>query len=161
MESSALRNGRADPLKIPPRPPVGCLVAYEFLWRSQSQYREDGFKVYPAAIVFSRDQGDNEILTYALGMSHSPPSDAQRAVEVPIKLKRHLGLDDSPSWIYTDQLNVFVWAGADLRPASWLSDRPNLDSCVIGVLPKGWFQDLLRHLEDSRRMQQLQATKRT
>jgi hypothetical protein len=51
--------------------------------------------------------------------------------------KRHLGLDDKASWIYTDQLNVFVWAGADLRPASWLSDKPNLDGCVIGALPSG------------------------
>jgi hypothetical protein len=137
------------------------LVAYEFLWRSQSQYRDDGFKVYPAAVVFARGTGDGAITTYALGMSHSQPSALQRAVEVPRKLKRHLGLDELPSWIYTDQLNVFVWAGADLRPASWLSEKPHLDSCVIGALPTGWFHDLLQHLDESRRLQKLKVIKRT
>jgi hypothetical protein len=136
-------------------------VAYEFLWRSQRQYREDGFKVYPTAIVSARDLDGGAILTYALGISHSLPLSGQRAVEVPVRLKRHLGLDDRASWIYTDQLNVFVWAGADLRPASWLSDKPNLDSCVIGALPSGWFQGLLGHLDESRKLQRLAAIKRT
>jgi hypothetical protein len=70
---------------------------------------------------------------------------------VPRKLKRHLGLDDEPSWIYTDQINQFAWPGYDLRPAEWLSALPRArGTCVIGPLPGDWFtlvkNDVIRNL---------------
>ena len=34
---------------IPDEPPIGNLVAYEYLWLSQENTREDGAKVYPVA----------------------------------------------------------------------------------------------------------------
>jgi hypothetical protein len=37
-------------------------------------------------------------------------------VEVPLRVARHLGLDEERSWIVTTELNVFVWPGPDLRP---------------------------------------------
>ena len=33
--------------------------------------------------------------------------------EVPRKLKRHLGLDEEPYWICTDQINEFTWPGPE------------------------------------------------
>jgi hypothetical protein len=44
-------------------------------------------------------------------------------MEIPPAVKRHLGLDDQPSWIVLDEFNVFTWPGYDLRPVSTQKDR--------------------------------------
>jgi hypothetical protein len=138
------------------------VIAYEYLWESQHSKTEDGRTAYPAAIVMARDDLGAAPVVYALGISHSPPRDGQRALLVPAKLKRFLGLDDAPSWIYTDQLNVFVWPGPDLRPAEWLSTRPNAKGgCVISALPADWFAEVKAHLQESYRLKKVQSVKRT
>jgi hypothetical protein len=97
-----------------------------------------------------------------VALSHSPPRAADRALIVPPKLKRHLGLDAAPSWIYTDELNVFAWPGPDLRPAERLSSRPSARGTrVIGALPSDWFAEVLQHLSESHRQARLQPVRRT
>jgi hypothetical protein len=87
--------------------------------------------LYPVALIFAKKIIASVTLAYAVGMSHKPPDASEKAIEVPKKLKRHLGLDEDPSWIYTDQLNEFTWSGPDLRPAEWLSKLPSArDSCI-------------------------------
>ncbi|MCC2608832.1 hypothetical protein [Neorhizobium petrolearium] len=148
-------------MKIPRSAPVGSVIAYEYLWHSQSGIRDDGEKARPAVIILSVTHEDGKQIVYCLGISHSEPRSAQRALPMPIKLLRHLGLSDAPSWVYTDQLNVFVWPSPDLRPASWLSSRPDAeDSCVIGVLPGDWFEMLKAHLEESHKLGRLALIKR-
>jgi len=149
-------------LQIPNVPPVGFLIAFEYLWLSQQAGREDGRKVYPCAVTLSRDDMGPAPVAYVLGMSHSPPMEGQRAMEVPSKLKRHLGLDAERSWLYTDEINVFAWPGPDLRPASRLSSRPNLTgTCVIGALPTDWFKSVTSHVEESWALGRLRVVKRT
>ena len=140
-------------MKIPPKPPVGWLIAYEYIWASSFRDRDEGNKTYPVAIVAaSQDLGPFRV-AYVLAISHSPPKAGDRAIEVPRKLKRHLGLDDEPSWIYTDQANVFAWPGPDLRPADRLSSLPRAaGTCVIGPLPSDWFKVITAHFEESRRL---------
>jgi hypothetical protein len=148
-------------VKIPRAAPAGSVISYEYVWGSQASKYTDGMKTRPTVIVLTiRHTNDNEIV-YCLGISHSEPRESQRAMPVPTKLLRHLGLDAAPSWVYTDQLNVFVRPGPDLRPASRLSSRPDAqDSCVIGYLPNGWFEELKAHLEESRRLGRLAIVKR-
>ena len=50
------------------------------------------------------------------------PGDPATAVEIPMPIKRHLGLDDDRSWIVVDEGNEFLWPGYDLRKPS--SQRP-------------------------------------
>jgi hypothetical protein len=111
-------------MHVPDEPPIGNLVAYEYLWLSQENKRNDGAKVYPVALIFAKKIIASVTLAYAVGMSHKPPYASQKAIEVPKKLKRHLGLDEDRSWICTDQLNEFTWSGPDLRPAEWLKKSP-------------------------------------
>lgn len=149
-------------MRIPAKPPVGCLIAYEYLWRSQAGHREDGAKTYPAAIVIARHNFGPVSIAYAVALSHSPPREMDRALPVPPKLKRHLGLDAEPSWIYTDQINVFGWPGPDLRPADHLSSLPGArDGCVIGPLPADWFNEVKQHLEESIRLGLVKLMQRT
>jgi hypothetical protein len=41
-------------MRIPDEPPIGSLVAHEYLWLSQKNTREDGAKVYPVALIFAK-----------------------------------------------------------------------------------------------------------
>ena len=149
-------------MKIPLSAPVGSIVAYEYLWHSQSGTRDDGEKTRPAVVVLSAVRDGSKEIVYCLGISHSEPKSHQRALPLPTKLLRYLGLSEEPSLAYTDQLNVFIWPGPDLRPASWLSSRPHTDdSCVIGHLPSDWFELLKMHLEESRQLGKLAAIKRS
>lgn len=66
-------------------------------------------------------------------MTHAPPLDPESAVEVPRAIKRHLGLDDHPSWVVVSEINEFFWPGPDLR-----SVLPG--KFVYGVLPPAFFR---------------------
>lgn len=149
-------------MRTPEDPPIGHLIAYEYLWLSQAEQREDGAKTYPVALIFAKKIIASVTLAYAIGMSHKPPIASDRAIEFPRKLKRHLGLDEAPSWLYTDQLNEFAWAGPDVRPAERLSRLPSArGTCVIGALPSDWFalvkQDVIQNL----RLKKTQIIRRT
>lgn len=149
-------------MKIPAKPPVGHLVAYEYLWASKARRREDGEKVYPTALILSKKDEFGHTIVYALGVSHMRPPEGRRALEVPPKLCRWIGLDDRRQWIYTDELNVFVWPGVDLRPAHWISRRHVVeDSCVLGPLPDDWFERVKQHLLESHAMRVVRVTKRS
>jgi hypothetical protein len=149
-------------MHIPRKAPVGSLLAYEYLWSSQAVARKDGGKTYPVAIVVAREVSGPFELAYAVAISHSAPREGDRALEVPPRLKRHLGLDVRPSWVYTDELNVFAWPGPDLRPAERLSSLPQArGTCVIGHLPSDWFADLKRHLSETYRLQKLAVVRRS
>lgn len=149
-------------MKVPATPPVGHLIAYEYLWSSKARRRQDGEKVYPTALILSRQDEFGATIVYALGISHMKPQNGRRALEIPPRLRRHLGLDAEPQWIYTDEVNVFVWPGPDLRPAHWLSTRELVeDSCVIGPLPDDWFALVKRHFAESYGLKRLNVTKRT
>lgn len=114
------------------------------------------------ALIFARKIIANVTMAYAVGMSHKAPNSSEKAVEVPTKLKRHLGLDEDPSWIYTDQLNEFAWAGPDLRPAERLSKLPSArNSCVIGALPTRWFDLIKQDVIDNIRRKRTHIIRRT
>lgn len=149
-------------MKVPAVPPVGSLIAYEYLWASQAGERDDGVKTYPTAVLMATEISDGVVVAYALGISHRPPRKQERALQLPMKLQKWLGLDDDPCWIYTDQMNVFTWPGPDLRPADRLSTRLDaLDTCVIAPLPADWFETVKAHLIESRRLKRLAVHKRT
>ena len=48
-------------------------------------------------------------------VTHRPPEDTARGVEIPAALKRHLGLDHDRPWIIVSEDDQFVWPGYDLR----------------------------------------------
>ena len=37
-------------------------------------------------------------------------------MEIPHRVKQHLGLDDDRSFVILDEVNQFIWPGYDLRP---------------------------------------------
>lgn len=72
---------------------------------------------------------------YVLPVTHTPPSEPHRAIEIPSRVKQHLGLDGERSWIVLDEINDFLWPGYDLRPIP--GSQPA--RVYYGVLPPRFF----------------------
>ena len=90
--------------------------------------QDEGNKDRPAlvlAIVAHLDASTPTVRV--LPITHSQPSHADDAVEIPSGTKRRLGLDDERSWRVLTESNRLVWPGPDVRPQD--SDRAILALC--------------------------------
>lgn len=121
-------------MDIPPPKPAQ-VIRYAYLWADEHDAgREEGAKDRPAAVVMTMLIDEQDVRVVVLPITHAPPSAGTDAVAIPAAIKRSLGLDDDPSWIVVDELNVFVWPGPDLRQVSAARD-----TCLYGYLPAGFF----------------------
>ncbi len=101
-------------------------------------------------VVAVRRESDARVRVRVLPITHAAQH-PDRAVALPAKVKRHLGLDDDASWIVLDEANEFVWPGVDLRPIS----RAKPGVWTYGVLPQEVFEavrERLRLVLDQRRV---------
>ena len=73
------------------------------------------------------------------------------ALELPARIGKQLGLGDRPSWIVTDEFNVFRWPGEDIRPAT-------RNSWSFGQLPPNFTKDVVAGVRSQR--QRLRQVKR-
>ena len=123
-----------------PKPTPGLVVRYSYLWREEHlKGQEEGVKDRPCAIIMvvTNEENDDQTVT-VLPITHTPPQQADDAIEIPAATKRRLGLDDERSWVVLTEANRFIWPGADLRPA-----RPDdLNSVAFGLLPEGLFNQI-------------------
>lgn len=121
-----------------PTPHPGLVISYSYLWQGEhGRGEEEGRKNRPCAIVLTRQVIEGVSIVSVVPVTHTPPSNPADAIAMPPGLKRHLGLDDEPSWIVVSELNDFVWPGPDLRPIPGKPDRYD-----YGVLPPTFFRKL-------------------
>jgi len=120
-------------MAVPP-PEPGLVINYAYLWHYEHQAgQEEGNKDRPTVIVLCIEEGKKgETIVTVLPITHTKPTDPNAAVEIPLSVKRHLGLDDERSWVIVAEGNEFVWPGYDLRP------RPN-GRFDFGFLPPRLF----------------------
>jgi len=104
-------------------------------------------------VAATDEDGDTKV--YVAPITHSRPADPH-AVELPTTAKRHLGLDNAPSWIVTNELNRFIWPGYDLRPIS----RASPDVFAWGFLPVEIFAAVKRGIAAHQRSGGLKLTPR-
>ena len=69
-------------------------------------------------------------------ITHSAP--ASDAAEIPLTVKRRLGLDEARSWTVVSEVNRFVWPGPDLRPVT----RRDPERFDYGFLPPSFFRQI-------------------
>lgn len=116
----------------------GLVISYSYLWQDEHRRgEEEGRKNSPCAIITSHQVVDGVLIVSVIPITHAPPHDPADAIPMPPGLKRHLGLDDTPSWIVISERNRFTWPGPDLRPIPGSSDRFD-----YGVLPPTFFRKL-------------------
>jgi PemK-like, MazF-like toxin of type II toxin-antitoxin system len=123
-----------------PKPETGLVISYSYLWRHQSgPGQTEGTKDRPCVIVLAvkRHENGTPVVTVA-PITHSPPRGTSVAVEIPYKVKQHLGLDADRSWVVVDEFNEFVWPGFDLRPVPGRPGRYD-----YGFLPPALFAKIV------------------
>ena len=122
-----------------PKPQLGLVISYAYLWHHEHQTgQEEGLKDRPCVIVLAVDRGDEVTMVTVVPITHSAPTDANLAIELPPAVKRHLGLDAERSWVMLHEGNRFAWPGYDLRPVSRALDRYD-----YGLLPPRLFISLV------------------
>lgn len=127
-----------------PAPIEGLVIRYDYLWRQEyDRGRAEGGKDRPCAIVIAAPNEDGVIERVIVApITHSEPAKDTRAIEIPAKVKKHLGLDDDRSWIITSELNRVRWDDPGIVPVS-------RTSWEYGALP----QALLIKVQDDVRAQ--------
>ncbi len=141
-----------------PTPEPGLVVRYSYLWlREHREGREEGVKDRPCAIILAARDRDDHTHVLVVPVTHSPPADLADALELPVTIKQHLGLDANRSWVVLSESNLFEWPGPDLRR---VGDRDN-SSVAYGFLPPRFFAELRRRflaLETTARSRRVQRT---
>ncbi|HMD66899.1 MAG TPA: hypothetical protein VKG22_09680 [Stellaceae bacterium] len=122
-----------------PNPEPGLVISYAYLWHREHQAgREEGQKDRPSVIVLAvQRDADGATIVTVLPITHSAPADPVLAVEIPLPVTRHLGLDDARSWIVVAEGNEFLWPGYDLRML------PHGNRYDYGFLPPRFFNQVL------------------
>jgi uncharacterized protein YifN (PemK superfamily) len=124
-----------------PEPAPGLVICYSYLWHDEHRAGiEEGRKDRPCAVVVARTDEAGDTAVLVVPITHTQPAADRHAIELPIAVKRRLGLDELPSWIITDELNRFIWPGFDLRPIS----RQAPDKFHFGFLPTETFDAVKR-----------------
>lgn len=100
-----------------PSPEPGLVVHFNYLWaREQNMGREEARYARPCAVVLSyRRAADGSLIVLLAPITHAEPRD-RSAIELPAKVKEHLGLDWARSWVIVDEVNETAWPGYDLQP---------------------------------------------
>ena len=121
-----------------PEPEPGLVIRYAYLWRREQEAgREDGAKDRPCAIVLAlASQEDSRPRVVVLAITHTLPQPPTEGVELPVPVKRRLGLDEERSWVIVSEANIFLWPGPDLRFLPGLGP----ESAAYGLLPPDIFR---------------------
>lgn len=118
-----------------PSPEPGLVISYAYLWRREFDAgQEEGRKNRPCVIVLSLETHESGVQVTVAPITHSPPHAGTPCLEIPQRVKQHLGLDDDRSWVLFDEVNQFVWPGYDLRP---IHGKPG--KIAYGFLPPRLF----------------------
>jgi hypothetical protein len=124
-----------------PKPEPGLVIRYSYLWLGEHREgRDEGSKDRPCAIILALRGGEDNSQVLVVPVTHSPAEIAINAMELPLAVKQHLGLDSARSWIVYSESNLFHWPGPDLRRAAGRDDS----SVAYGFLPPKLFAELRR-----------------
>ncbi|CAN7671168.1 type II toxin-antitoxin system PemK/MazF family toxin [Variovorax paradoxus] len=120
-----------------PVPEVG-LVSFAYLWSHEQQSGStEGAKNRPCVIVTAVEEVEGQTVVTVSPITHSQPEDASLGIEIPPRVKSHLGLDRERSWVILTEVNRFTWPGYDLRPIAAGDSRVD-----YGFLPPALFDQI-------------------
>lgn len=94
------------------------MIRYDYLWRNEAQAgRQEGAKIRPCAVVVAITANPLQPRALVAAITHSRPETGD-AISIPPRVKKHLGLDDTPSWIITTEVNEIEWSDPGIVPVS-------------------------------------------
>lgn len=140
-------------------PEPGLVIRYDFLWKDDADKGAmQGRKDRPCAIILAtapKPGADREVLLCPI--THSAPKAGETAVEIPVKMARHLNLDDERSWLKTNQLNTIVWPENQL-PFGVVPAHKN--RWVFGHLHKSLAETAFEQVRENSRAHRLKNVRR-
>jgi len=98
---------------------------------------------------------DDRIQLLVAPLTHAEPERSSEAIEVPLNVRRQLGLDRDRSWIVLTELNRFIWPGPDVRIA------PGQESPFHDAIPDWLFFQVKDGIQRHLGADGLAITKRT
>lgn len=143
-------------MALDPKP--GLVIRYDFLWKQDQRAGIESGKDRPCAIVLTSDErpdGSRDVLLCAI--THTPPGKGETAVKVPAAVANHLGLDESPSWIKTDQVNKLVWEKGRIPHGI---SRTAKGEWTFDMVPQGLGRQVFEQVRDKARQRRLQTIDR-
>ncbi len=115
---------------FPAKPEAGLVLRYSFLWRHEADRgREEGAKDRPVVVVVLMAEGAEVVVA---PFTTQAPDPGAPAVEIPARVRAHLGLEADRCWISAATLNRFVWPGLDLRAVPGRTPATS----VYGLIPQ-------------------------
>jgi hypothetical protein len=76
----------------------------------------------PACLVAASESQAEPRLVVLLPITHTPPDADTIGIEIPVRVKQAIGVDDAPSWVIVSQNNVGEWPNGGL---SAVLGKPN------------------------------------
>ena len=97
----------------PPAP--GLVFPFVYLWRREHERGEEsGRKPRPCVVVIAVTAAPGGAIRVVVSpITSQNPGETRAAVEMPRRVKAHLGLDAERSWVICDEYNEFIWPGVD------------------------------------------------
>ncbi len=119
--------------------------------------REEAVKDRPVVVVLATMVRDDMTDVIVAPITTQPPRSNDGSIEMPLSVKRHLGLDDQRCWIITSELNRFIWPGPDIRTVNNRDAR----SPYYGKMPGKLFEAIQVSMRESVSKGRLKISKRT
>jgi PemK-like, MazF-like toxin of type II toxin-antitoxin system len=134
------------------------VLSYVYLWAWEAEAgRDEGSKERPVVVILATQQRPHGLEILVAPLTTRPPRSGTAAVEMPQRVRNHLGLGDSRSWIVVDELNRFTWPGPDIRPVRAAGDH----SPFIGKIPGRLYEQVRAELAAVATAGRLKVTKRS
>lgn len=135
---------------------TGLVIRYEYLWHSQATAGSGtAQKERPACVALVFDHPERGKSVLLLPITHSEPKAGQHAVEIPYKVKQHLGLDEARSWVMVTECNIDIWPTPDIRPLPGQTER-----FAYGHLPPKLFRQIRDAFISAYKERRLRTVKR-
>ena len=117
-----------------PEPRPGLIIRYDYLWTLEAATGQKQGKDRPACLVAASDSSANPRFVVILPITHTPPDQNTVGIELPIRVKQAIGLDDAPSWVIVSKYTIDEWPNGGISP---VPERAGVFS--YGFIPPGLF----------------------
>lgn len=120
-----------------PDPQPGLVIRYDYLWTREAAAGRQQGKDRPACLVAATDSAVKPRFVVILPITHTAASGDTVGIEIPVRVRAAIGLDDAPSWVIVSDHNVDEWPNAGLAT---IPSRPGTFS--YGFVPPGLFKQI-------------------
>lgn len=138
-----------------PKPTPGLVVRYDYLWSREAAVGHDQGKDRPTCLVAASDSLTRPRYVVLLPITHTPLDGDTVGVEIPVKVKQALVLDDEPSWVVVSEHNIDEWPNAGLSP---VPGKPG--AFAYGFVPPGLFKQIKTGFLELARQKKTDAVRR-